>query len=204
MNASPTEIRTLDVLNDHIRACGACTLRAEAASPVPGNGLQASRVAILGRNPGRDEDVQGKPFVGRGGAALRRVLRANGIEPERLWITNTAKCYSLNDRPPTDEEYNSCVGRYLIREFRILAPQIIVVLGNDAFRKLTGVQESVTRHRKRYLRHKSLNCLVAAIVHPGYAVRNPNGMKMMEEDFAWLANTSQFLEAYGELNPFTE
>jgi uracil-DNA glycosylase family 4 len=190
-------------LRSNIESCTACTIRPDALMPVPFEGNIRSKLMIVGRNPGRDENAGGRPFIGRGGRCLDHMLAVVGIDRNQVMITNMAKCYTQGDRPPTDDEYRTCVASHLLKEIEVFQPQLIIALGNDVFRHLVGGQ-SVIKQRQQFFPFKSKHvqiygCEVTGILHPGSAVRDPKYWAMMEEDFKWLVTTPQFSSAY---NPF--
>lgn len=185
----------LAILREEILSCRACTLRQEALSPVPFEGNPKSKFVIVGRNPGREENELGRPFVGRGGRFLDDLLISVNIDRSKIWITNTAKCYSTNDRQPDVNEYTTCVKTHLVAELLALRPQLIVVLGNDAFHHVTGCWDSVTKNRQRFFSLPSIGAEVVGTWHPGSALRSPRAAQEIDEDFRWLVQTSQFKSA---------
>lgn len=188
--------------------CQACSLRPEARWPVPHVGNVNSKILVLGRNPGRQEDQNGEPFFYRapGGRTLNQLLEGAGIDRDNLLVTNLAKCYSAGDRQPTDEEYGACADRHLIQEISIFRPELIIALGNDAFRFVTGMLDHKIRsHRREMITvHVQLASpepdtwatTVVGMWHPGYAMRNPQAKQELLDDLVWLAKHPLFVAAY--------
>ena len=104
-----------EALCSEIKACRKCSTRQEAAAPVLAEGSLNASVFVIGRAPGKEEDIQCRPFVGNGGKQLNKLLVSIGLERSDCYITNMVKCYPMNDRANTDEEIENCRG-YLQHE----------------------------------------------------------------------------------------
>jgi len=122
---------SLEELNYQIYGCRKCRLWQGAKHGVPGEGPRNSKVMLVGQNPGAEEDETGRPFVGRAGKFLTKVLAENGIKREELFITNIVKHTSPQNRKPFDDEIAACVP-YLTAQISIIKPKIIVLLGATA------------------------------------------------------------------------
>lgn len=161
-------------------ACNACPCRAEATQVVPPifNRDKLPEIVFIGRNPGKDEDEKGIPFVGPQGNLFNSMLDEVGLERNDVYITNTLKCHTVSDRPPKWTEALICA-KWLYWELTWLKPKLIVTLGNDAARILCGKDyKSVTYTHGSTLWHDRLNCLVFLSHHPGMLARKP---KLMSE-----------------------
>jgi DNA polymerase len=120
-------------------ACTACTCRTEAMRVVPGHGPADATVLFLGQNPGDEEDLQGKPFVGMSGAEFDRWLGILGMHRPRVFVTNVVKCHTTNNRPPKPAEIQTCSYQWLPQELQALtALQVILPLGKPAAQRLLG------------------------------------------------------------------
>lgn len=118
--------------------CLFCPWRDRNHGPVPPEGPADARIMVVGRNPGITEDAQGRPFVGKAGVILDRFLADAGLQRDRIYITNTAKCYGgAGDPCPTEAVYNACES-VIQHELNTLKPALIIPLGADAYRRLTG------------------------------------------------------------------
>jgi DNA polymerase len=122
-----------------LHSCSACTARREALNPVPPIGSKEEEsIMIVGRNPGREENEKGEPFVGKAGKYLNGYLEKLGLRRDEVYITNTVKCYTKNNREPDILEINICRERWLLKEFKALRPRLLILLGADAFRGIHG------------------------------------------------------------------
>ena len=122
---------TLEDLNFQIYGCKKCRLWQGAKHGVPGEGQLEAEVMIIGQNPGADEDETGRPFVGRAGKFLTKILAENGIKREDVFITNIVKHVSPKNRKPYPDEVAACLP-YLNTQISIIKPKIIVLLGETA------------------------------------------------------------------------
>jgi DNA polymerase len=122
---------TLEDLNFQIYSCKKCRLWQGAKHGVPGEGPLNANVMIIGQNPGADEDQTGRPFIGRAGKFLTKILAENGIKRENTFITNIVKHVSPKNRKPYPDEVAACLP-YLNMQISIIKPKIIVLLGASA------------------------------------------------------------------------
>lgn len=158
---------SIQALAEAIVGCTACSARLECRAPVPFE-PSASKYVIVGRNPGRTEDAEGRPFVGPGGKLLDEWIERSGMSRADFWITNLIKCYTTNDRPPTDHEINTCVQHHLFRELGVANARIVIPLGKQALHAfLPGVSPSpiqgVWWPKRSYT--------IFYLHHPGYVLR---------------------------------
>jgi DNA polymerase len=160
----------LDDLNKQICNCRKCRLWKGAKHAVPGEGPQNARLMLVGQNPGREEDETGKPFVGRAGKFLNKVLRENGINRNEVFITNIVKHATPKNRKPFKDEVEACLP-YLEAQMETVKPEVVVLMGAVAWqtRRLRGVEYFET-------------------VHPSAATRFPKMRKKFLQDFAALKN----------------
>jgi DNA polymerase len=114
-----------------------------------GEGDPQARLMFIGEGPGQTEDQTGRPFVGRAGELLDRQIQAMGLTRERVYIANVVKCRPPNNRTPTPAEVATC-GPYLVRQVRIVRPEVIVTLGGPASKLVLGTPEGITRLRGRW------------------------------------------------------
>ena len=132
---------------------------------VPGEGPSDARVMLIGQNPGAEEDKLGRPFVGRSGKYLDKVLKENGIERSSLFITSVVKCKTPKNRKPTPQEIENCLP-YLVEQIKDIKPELIVLMGQVAWGipRLAGIQFIET-------------------YHPAAAMRFPKIKEKFEADF---------------------
>jgi uracil-DNA glycosylase family 4 len=161
---------TLTELNDQIRKCRKCRLWQGAKNAVPGEGPLNAKVMLVGQNPGAEEDKTGRPFVGRAGKFLNKVLAENGFNREELFITNLVKHTSPKNRKPLPDEIAACAP-YLLGQIKTIKPKIIVLMGIVAWQ--TPRVEDV-EYVETY--------------HPSAAMRFTKMRKKFEEDFGALKN----------------
>lgn len=156
--------------------CGLCEGRSQVVN-THGNGR--ARLMFVGEAPGADEDAQGKPFVGRAGQLLTKMIEAMGMKREEVIIGNVNRCRPPGNRQPTLEEAAIC-RPFLFREIAIVQPDVIVVMGNTALRNLLEVREGITRVRGEFRDFRGIK--VMPTFHPAYLLRDPSKKKETWED----------------------
>jgi len=162
---------TLAELEACIQDCLACPLGAQRLRFVFGEGAARARVLLVGEGPGRDEDLQGRPFVGKAGELLDRMLAAVGFPRESVYICNIVKCRPPDNRNPTPAEAQRCLP-YLRRQVELVRPEVIVTLGAVPLRELLGVQGGITRLRGQWQNLAMLGGIpVMPTFHPAYVLR---------------------------------
>lgn len=161
---------TLGELDERIRKCRKCVLWKEAKTAVPGEGSLKAKVMLVGQNPGAEEDKTGKPFVGRAGKFLNKVLAKNGFNREELFITNLVKHKSPKNRKPLPDEIKACMP-YLKKQIEVIKPKLVVLMGKVAWQAP---------------RVKDVEYLET--IHPSAAMRFTKMRKRFEEDFRILKN----------------
>ena len=160
-----------------------CALKRTAKSLCFARGRDGARVMFIGEAPGRDEDLQGKPFVGRAGQLLDRMLGAIGLGEDDVYITNTVYWRPPGNRTPTPEEVEACAP-FLARQIELNAPDVLVLLGNAAAQSLLGLNEGIMRLRGKWLIYASGEREIAALatLHPAYLLRNPEAKRLAWRD----------------------
>ncbi len=163
---------TLADLQQAIQGCLACPLGPGRMKFVFGEGEPKARLLFVGEGPGRDEDLQGRPFVGKAGELLDRMIAALGLKREETYIANVVKCRPPDNRTPTAEESQACL-RYLHRQIELIQPAVIVTLGATPLRELVGVSEGITRVRGQWRRVQigDREIPVMPTFHPAYVLR---------------------------------
>ncbi len=129
--ASPEVIKELEDIAEQTRKCRKCELGSLRKNAVPGEGNTSARLMFVGEAPGADEDTQGRPFVGRAGQLLDKIITACGLKRQDVWIGNILKCRPPDNRDPKPEEIIACIP-YLQRQIELINPEIIVALGAHA------------------------------------------------------------------------
>jgi len=169
---SVTAVASLVELQRAIQGCLACPLGPGRLKFVFGEGDPKARLMFVGEGPGRDEDLQGRPFVGKAGELLDKMIGAIGLTREQTYIANVVKCRPPDNRTPTAEEARACLG-YLHRQIELIQPTVIVTLGATPLRELVGISEGITRVRGQWQRVKvgGREIPVMPTFHPAYVLR---------------------------------
>ncbi|HJO03941.1 MAG TPA: uracil-DNA glycosylase [Acidobacteriota bacterium] len=150
--------------------CVLCKLSEGRTNVVFGVGPARARLMFIGEGPGRDEDLQGEPFVGRAGQMLNRIIKAMGLRREDVYIANAVKCRPPRNRNPESDELEAC-GVFLQRQVEAIRPEIIVLLGRVAAQSVLQTGEPLGRLRGSV--HEWLGIPVVCTYHPAYLLRNP-------------------------------
>ena len=156
--------------------CGLCEGRTQVVNTF---GNHKARLMFVGEAPGADEDAQGKPFVGRAGQLLTKIIEAIGMKREDVLIGNVNRCRPPGNRQPTLEEAAIC-RPFLFREIAAVQPDVIVVMGNTALRNLLEVREGITRVRGKFQDFRGIK--VMPTFHPAYLLRDPSKKRETWED----------------------
>ncbi len=156
--------------------CGLCEGRTQVVNT---HGNHKARLMFVGEAPGADEDAQGKPFVGRAGQLLTKIIEAIGFKREEVLIGNVNRCRPPGNRQPTLEEAAIC-RPFLFREITAVQPEVIVVMGNTAVRNLLETREGITRIRGKFQDFRGIK--VMPTFHPAYLLRDPSKKRETWED----------------------
>lgn len=150
--------------------CRNCSLHETRTNVVFGVGSKTAEVLFIGEGPGENEDLQGEPFVGRGGQLLDQMMGAIGLERKDVYIANIVKCRPPHNRDPLNTEEDACIG-YLRNQVALLKPKIIVCLGRIAAMRIIGPDFKISKdHGKWYDKNGTL---VMALFHPAALLRDP-------------------------------
>jgi len=160
----------LDELAVKAAECTLCGLHKTRTNTVFGDGNLHAELMFIGEGPGKDEDEQGLPFVGKAGQLLTKMIGAMQFTREEVYIANIVKCRPPENRNPTDEEAGKCLP-YLNRQIDIIRPKVIVLLGAIPLKYLLGLS-GITRIRGTWYEYKGIK--VMPTLHPAYILRNPS------------------------------
>jgi len=176
-------IDTLEALRAELAAFEGCGLKRTAKSLCFARGSPEARVMLIGEAPGRDEDLQGQPFVGRAGQLLDRMLHAIELDPDDVYITNLVYWRPPGNRNPSPQEVEAC-RPFLNRQVELIAPDIIVLLGGPAAKHMLGVTDGVMKLRGKWrdLTVGGHACRAIATLHPAYLLRTPLGKRLAWRD----------------------
>lgn len=171
---------TLEALIAHIGDCQRCQLCGGRTNLVFGVGDPQADLMFVGEGPGRDEDLQGEPFVGRAGQLLTEIIQ-KGMKLRRqdVYIANVVKCRPPNNRNPEPAEIKQCMP-FLIRQIELIKPRVIVALGTFAAQTLLDVRTPITRMRGDWHTYRGVK--VMPTFHPAYLLRNPADKKLVWAD----------------------
>ena len=177
------QIGTLEALEAEVAAFDGCGLKRTAKSLCFARGNPAARVMLIGEAPGRDEDLQGQPFVGRAGQLLDRMLRAIDLDPAEVYITNTVYWRPPGNRNPSPQEVEAC-RPFLTRQVELVAPEILVLLGGAAAKHILGTTDGIMRLRGKWrdVEIGTHRTRAIATLHPAYLLRNPLGKRLAWRD----------------------
>ena len=172
----------LTELKSDIQKCKKCELHKSRKMAVPGSGPKNANVILIGEAPGAEEDTNGKPFCGRGGKLLDKVISNNNLFRKKFYVTNIVKCRPPNNRVPNTNERNTCQ-EYLKQEISIIKPKLICILGNTAFNSILGGSE-ITKFRGKVVRKNNL--LYFLTIHPAATIYNQKLIDVLKNDIVKL------------------
>ncbi|MBM4272141.1 MAG: uracil-DNA glycosylase [Deltaproteobacteria bacterium] len=172
-------IMNLEEVREELGECRRCSLWQVRKNLVFGEGNSRARIVFVGEAPGGDEDIQGRPFVGRAGQLLTRIIVAMGMERKDVYICNILKCRPPGNRNPRPDEINTCEP-FLVKQLRAIRPKIICALGTFAAHTLLKTDVPITVLRGRF--HSYHGIPVMPTYHPAYLLRNPGAKKQVWED----------------------
>ncbi len=165
-----------------MRVCVLCTLAQTRKLSVPGEGPAPAPVMLIGEGPGRNEDEQGRPFVGASGKFLDELLAAGGLQRAQVYITNVVKCRPPENRDPQPAEVAACAG-YLERQIELVDPRVIVTLGRVSMARWFPVERISAIHGQA---REFGGRLVVPMFHPAAALHQPKIRPQLLEDFGKL------------------
>ncbi|HEY6147352.1 MAG TPA: uracil-DNA glycosylase [Thermoanaerobaculia bacterium] len=175
----PGSFRDLAGLERFLRGCPRCKLSRTRTQIVFGQGNARARLMFIGEAPGREEDEQGQPFVGRAGQLLTKIIEAIGMKREDVYIVNVLKCRPPNNRNPEADEIDAC-RPFLEEQIRLISPRAIVTLGTFAAQAVLETDEPIGRLRGRWRTMRGVR--VMPTFHPAFLLRSPERKKDVWED----------------------
>lgn len=177
-----TKQQQLDALYAPYKKCTQCPLgNLGRINVVFGSGNPDARLMFIGEAPGKEEDIQNNPFVGRSGQLLNRALNAANIKREDVFITNIVKCRPPKNRRPTPQESTTCKNLLLLNQIKIIQPRVICTLGSTAIQELLSMPKlQITDIRGKT--QKIDNITIVPTYHPAYILRNPSKLEILIND----------------------
>ena len=173
------ELATLDAVAAAVSVCTRCPLHRTRTNGVPGEGNPTAGLMLIGEGPGETEDRLGRPFVGRAGDLLDKLLAAIDLPRAEVYIANIVKSRPPQNRKPLPDEVAACIP-FLYRQIAIIKPRVILALGGTAAESLLGVRKSLTELRGKVHRFDGIPLVVT--YHPAALLRNPNWKKPTWDD----------------------
>ena len=174
-----TQSDLLDELQQIVTACVKCRLAKSRTQVVYGVGSPNADLMFIGEAPGRDEDIQGKPFVGRAGQLLTDIIKAMKLTRDDVYIANVIKCRPPENRNPEQDELDAC-RPHIRRQIEIIQPKVIVTLGRFALQSLLEKGYAVSSVRGQWLDYNGIK--VMPTYHPAYLLRTPAAKKEVWAD----------------------
>jgi uracil-DNA glycosylase len=162
---------SLPAIRSDIGDCTRCKLHRGRTKLVFGDGNPQAELVFVGEGPGRDEDAQGLPFVGRAGKLLTQMIEAMGLQRQDVYICNVVKCRPPGNRAPEKDEVETC-SPFLLRQLDAISPKVIVCLGSVAAQTLLETNRGISHFRGEWLDFRGKKLM--ATYHPAYLLRNPS------------------------------
>ena len=179
-------IDSLEYIRMDLRGCNRCDLCKTRKKMVFGEGDNNARLVFVGEAPGYDEDVSGRPFVGKAGQLLTKIIQAIHLNRDQVFICNILKCRPPGNRNPNPTEVDACLP-FLMRQLKVIKPDVICALGSVAAQTLLQTTTPISRLRGQYHVYEGIKLLPT--YHPSYLLRNPekkrdvwNDMQMLIRD----------------------
>lgn len=179
-----TSQHSMDSIASEIQKCTQCKLSKTRIHVVPGEGNPKAKLLFVGEGPGEQEDLQGRPFVGRAGQLLDKMIHAIGLKREDVFICNVVKCRPPDNRNPEPDEIESC-SSFLYRQLDHIQPSVIVALGKFAAQTLLQTETRISELRGHF--HTFRGAKLMPTFHPAYLLRNPSSKKEAWEDLKLVA-----------------
>ncbi len=181
---------SLEKIASEVIGCPLCKLSRSRRNAVPGDGQLSSKIMFIGEAPGKNEDEQGKPFVGAAGMILNQALEKAGIKRAEVFITNVVKCRPPNNRLPENDERSIC-RQYLDRQISLIAPKIICILGSTAYSSILG-GKSIIKNRGKIIEKNGQKYFLT--IHPAAAIYNKNLRSVLNNDLFLLSKEIKKME----------
>jgi DNA polymerase len=193
VQARPASFASLEELASFVSHCSLCPLSGGRTQAVPGEGnAEAPDIMFVGEGPGADEDRTGRPFVGKAGQLLTRMIEAMGYRRDEIFIANIVKCRPPKNRPPQPAEMAACIP-FLQQQIELIQPKILIALGATALKGLLGKNAGIMRMRGHWQEYNGIRLMPT--FHPAFLLRDPAKKKLVWQDL------KQVLHALGKEPP---
>ena len=192
---SGTKLEKLNKLKKKIQLIKNCELKKSAKNLVFGDGNPDSKIMIIGEGPGAQEDADGKPFVGRAGKLLDKMLNAIKLDRKKVYISNVVNYRPPLNRRPTEDEIERYFP-YLKSHIEIINPKILVLLGSTALNTLIGNEEVISKARGKWIQKEigTITPWIIASFHPAFLMRQPEQKKLAWIDLKMIRDKSKILK----------
>ena len=179
---------SLEALRELMQNFDGCALKSTATRLVFADGNPNARIMFVGEAPGRDEDLEGLPFVGRSGKLLDRMIAAIGLDRSNVYIANVIPWRPPGNRTPTPQETQICLP-FIQRQIELVDPDLLVTLGNPSTQTLLGTREGIMRTRGRWFDYDTGTRVIRALptFHPAYLLRSPSYKRLSWQDLRVIA-----------------
>jgi uracil-DNA glycosylase len=179
---------SLEVLRGLLEKFDGCALKSTATRLVFADGNPQARIMFVGEAPGREEDIEGLPFVGRSGKLLDRMIAAIGLDRSKAYIANVIPWRPPGNRTPTPQETQICLP-FIQRQIELVDPDVLVTLGNPSTQTLLSTREGIMKTRGRWFEYDTGTRVIRAIAtfHPAYLLRSPSYKRMAWQDLRAIA-----------------
>ena len=185
--------QNLQKLSDAVRSCHLCQLAKTRLNTVFGEGNESAKLMFVGEGPGESEDKSGRPFVGKAGELLTKMIEnAIGVQRESVYIANILKCRPPGNRVPTKDEASTCIS-YLHKQIEIINPKIIVALGATALNSLAKKEYPIMKIRGSVMEYEGAK--LVPTFHPSFLLRNPSAKKEAYADMLLIKTLLDGLES---------
>jgi uracil-DNA glycosylase len=175
-----SRFNSLEELREHMGDCRRCDLHNGRKHLVFGEGNPKTKLVFVGEGPGFDEDREGRPFVGKSGQLLTRIIeKGMGLTRESVYICNVVKCRPPGNRDPNPDEIRICLP-FLKAQLNVIGPEVICALGRVACQALMGGDFKITRHRGQWHTYEGIPLMPT--FHPAYLLRNPSAKRPVWDD----------------------
>ncbi|ABD89882.1 uracil-DNA glycosylase [Rhodopseudomonas palustris] len=185
---------SLQALRELLAAFDGCALKATATQLVFADGNPQARIMLVGEAPGREEDIEGLPFVGRSGKLLDRMLASIGLDRSTVYIANVIPWRPPGNRTPTPQETQTCLP-FTQRQIELVDPDLLVTLGNPSTQTLLATREGIMKTRGRWVDYDTGSRRIRALptFHPAYLLRSPSYKRMAWQDLRAIAKALEDL-----------
>jgi DNA polymerase len=183
---------TLEALRALLENFDGCALKSTATRLVFSDGNPQARIMFVGEAPGREEDIEGLPFVGRSGKLLDRMIAAIGLDRSSAYIANVIPWRPPGNRTPTPQETQICLP-FIQRQIELVNPDVLVTLGNPSTQTLLSTREGIMKTRGRWLEYDTGSRVIRALAtfHPAYLLRSPSYKRLAWQDLRAIAKALQ-------------